>query len=111
MPFQNLFIINSFFAIGLDGQSPNDMEKERENGAFWGQNVRFGVRTSPIKAGRPERRGPGKTPLFLAVIRHKREWPHAGATKQRERPLQGTVVEETLLVSKCRGFFFGRDVL
>jgi hypothetical protein len=45
---RNWLIFNSFFAIGLDRQSPNDMEKEREKGAFSGQNVRFGVRASPI---------------------------------------------------------------
>jgi hypothetical protein len=39
---RNQLIFCIFFAIGLDGQSLNDMEKEREKGRFWGRNVRFG---------------------------------------------------------------------
>ena len=66
-------IFNSFFAIGLDGQSPNDMEKERENGVKSGQNVRLGQRASPIGAGRQARRGTWKFLLVHAVIRHKQQ--------------------------------------
>jgi hypothetical protein len=70
---RNPLIFNIFFAIGLDAQSPNDVEKEREKGRFSGQNVRFGVGASPIGAVLPARCKLGKTPLFPALIRHKRQ--------------------------------------
>jgi hypothetical protein len=33
---RNSLIFNIFFTIGLDAQSPNDVEKEREKGAISG---------------------------------------------------------------------------
>jgi len=69
----NTLIFRTFFAIGLDARSPNDMEKEREKGRFSGQNVRFGVRASLIGRRLAARRERWKILLFLAVIRLKRQ--------------------------------------